>query len=39
MKGKERTMFIMNKDEVLVEIKKINEYIKKCSWMDFEMPL
>ena len=30
-------MFIMSKDEVLTEIEKVNDYIAKCSWMDFEL--
>ena len=29
-------MFIMNKDEVRAEVEKINNYIAKCMWMDFE---
>ncbi|WP_211201797.1 hypothetical protein [Paenibacillus peoriae] len=29
-------MFIMNLDEVNVEIDKINTYLSRCLWMDFE---
>ena len=29
-------MFIMSNEEVLFEIKKINDYLARCSWMDFE---
>ena len=28
-------MFIAKKEEILWEIKKINEYLRKCLWMDF----
>ncbi len=30
-------MFIMDINEVEKEIKKINEYLSTCSWMDFEL--
>jgi len=29
-------MFLMNKEEVQNEIDKINTYLSKCLWMDFE---
>ena len=29
-------MFLMKKDEVQSELKRINDYLSKCSWMDFE---
>lgn len=29
-------MFIMNLDEVNVEIDKVNTYLSRCLWMDFE---
>lgn len=29
-------MFLMQKEEVQSELKKINDYLSKCSWMDFE---
>ncbi len=29
-------MFLMKKKEVQHEIKKINDYLRKCLWMDFE---
>ena len=28
-------MFIVKREEVMSEIKKINEYLSKCTWMDF----
>lgn len=30
-------MFELTKDEVLEEINKINDYLSKCMWMDFEI--
>lgn len=30
-------MFLMKKEEVEIEITKINEYLSKCSWMDFAL--
>lgn len=30
-------MFLMKKEEVQIEITKINEYLSKCSWMDFAL--
>jgi len=30
-------MFLIKKVHILTEIKKINEYLKKCLWMDFTL--
>jgi hypothetical protein len=30
-------MFIMSKEEVQEEVEKINDYLKKCLWMDFTL--
>jgi len=30
-------MFLMNKEEVLTELKRINDYLGDCLWMDFEL--
>ncbi len=30
------TMFLMNKEEVQIELARINDYLSKCLWMDFE---
>ena len=30
-------MYIMSKDEVLIVIGNVNDYLAKCSWMDFEL--
>lgn len=32
-----KIMFLMNSDEVLEEMNKINNYLNKCLWMDFEL--
>ena len=30
-------MFLIEKEEVMAEIKKINDYMEKCLWMDFTL--
>lgn len=30
-------MFIVNKEEIQGEVKKINEYLNRCTWMDFTL--
>lgn len=30
-------MFLMTMDEVNLELEKINDYLSKCLWMDFEI--
>ena len=29
-------MFLMNKEEILFELSRINDYLNECLWMDFE---
>ena len=29
-------MFLMNREEVISEITKFNDYLSKCLWMDFD---